>query len=170
MAGRLKNLQAGVDIVAAGNYETKVPITSRDELGGLGAAFNTMAGALKSSRDQLEERVASRTGDLTEANLQLKRLNRVYAVLSGINALSVRVRDRDELFREACRFAVEQGQFKMASIGVVDRATMQVRPAAWAGPLGRLPRRGAAAAFPCGAMRPKEKARRRRRSGKKGRS
>ena len=67
------------------------------------------------------------------AQEKIKRLNRVYAVLSGINALIVRVRDRDELFREACRIAVDAGQFSLAWIGVVDREAMQVMPVAWHG-------------------------------------
>src|SRR6267154_153783 len=37
-----------------------------------------------------------------QAEDKIRRLNRVYAVLSGINTLIVRVRDRDELFRESC--------------------------------------------------------------------
>ena len=56
-----------------------------------------------------------------EAEDRITHLNRVYAVLSGINTLIVRVRDRDELFREACRIAVEEGGFRMAWIGIVDR-------------------------------------------------
>ena len=74
--------------------------------------------------------------DITEqkqAENRIGRLNRVYAVLSGINALIVRVRDRDELFRDACRIAVEAGQFKLAWIGIVDREAMQVKPIAWHG-------------------------------------
>lgn len=74
--------------------------------------------------------------DLTErkrADERIRRLNRVYAVLSGINALIVRVRSREELFREACRIAVDAGQFRLAWIGVVDREGMQVTPAAWSG-------------------------------------
>src|SRR6266568_2159065 len=46
--------------------------------------------------------------DVTEHRLaeeKILRLTRVYAVLSGINALIVRVRDREELFRDACRIA-----------------------------------------------------------------
>src|SRR5450756_2213125 len=46
-------------------------------------------------------------------------------MLSGINTLIVRVRDRDELFREACRVAVEHGQFRTAWIGVIDRRAMR---------------------------------------------
>jgi diguanylate cyclase (GGDEF)-like protein/PAS domain S-box-containing protein len=68
-----------------------------------------------------------------EAEEKIKRLNRVYAVLSGINTLIVRVSDRDELFREACRIAVEDGQFQMAWIGVVDRTAMKIVPVASAG-------------------------------------
>lgn len=75
--------------------------------------------------------------DITErkhAEARINRLNRVYAVLSGINALIVRVRDRNELFREACEIAVEVGGFRMAWIGIVDRAEMQIVPIASAGP------------------------------------
>jgi diguanylate cyclase (GGDEF)-like protein/PAS domain S-box-containing protein len=74
--------------------------------------------------------------DITErkkANDRIAYLNRVYAMLSGINTLIVRVRDRDELFREACRIAVEQGGFRMAWIGIVDRSTMKIVPAGSAG-------------------------------------
>ncbi|TMI01192.1 MAG: PAS domain S-box protein, partial [Betaproteobacteria bacterium] len=55
-----------------------------------------------------------------EAEEKIRRLNRVYAVLSGINALIVRARDREELLREACGLAVEAGKFRMAWIGLVD--------------------------------------------------
>jgi diguanylate cyclase (GGDEF)-like protein/PAS domain S-box-containing protein len=48
-------------------------------------------------------------------------LNRVYALLSGINGLIVRVRDRAELFNDACRIATTQGEFPLAMIGVVNR-------------------------------------------------
>src|SRR5258706_2113732 len=68
-----------------------------------------------------------------QAEDKIRRLNRVYAVLSGINTLIVRVRDRDELFRESCIIAVEAGQFPMAWIGLVDRETSRVKPVAWGG-------------------------------------
>jgi len=68
-----------------------------------------------------------------EAEKRILYLNRVYAILSGINTLIVRVRDRDELFREACRIAVEDGGFRMAWIGIVDRSVMKLVPVASAG-------------------------------------
>jgi diguanylate cyclase (GGDEF)-like protein/PAS domain S-box-containing protein len=74
--------------------------------------------------------------DVTEqkqAENKIRRLNRVYAVLSGTNALIVRERNRDKLLHEACRIAVEAGQFRLAWIGMVERKSMQVKPAAWHG-------------------------------------
>jgi len=67
------------------------------------------------------------------AEEKIRRLSRVHAVLSGINALIVRVRDRDELFKEACRIAVQAGRFRMAWLGVGDRKAMRVKPVAWHG-------------------------------------
>ncbi len=71
--------------------------------------------------------------DSRRADVRIKRLNRVYAVLSGINALIVRVRDRDELFREACRIALDAGGFRMALIALVGPDSPAVVPRAWAG-------------------------------------
>jgi diguanylate cyclase (GGDEF)-like protein/PAS domain S-box-containing protein len=68
-----------------------------------------------------------------KAASRIIHLNRVYAVLSGINTLIVRVRDRDELFREACGIAVAQGGFLMSMICVVDRQTMAIVPVASSG-------------------------------------
>jgi len=74
--------------------------------------------------------------DITEqmqAEIGIKRLNRVYAVLSGINTLIVRVRERTELFKEACRIAVEHGGFRMSLIALVDRHTKKIVTVASAG-------------------------------------
>jgi diguanylate cyclase (GGDEF)-like protein/PAS domain S-box-containing protein len=79
---------------------------------------------------------ASIGDDITEQKLaetKIKRLSRVHAVLSGINTLIVRVRDRDELFTEACRVAVDHGQFRAAAIGLVDPARNELRMVASAG-------------------------------------
>src|SRR6185436_14514061 len=62
-----------------------------------------------------------------EKEEKVRRLTRVYAVLSGINTLILRVRDRDELFREACRIAVEEGHFLKAWIGIAGRGSLPFR-------------------------------------------
>lgn len=74
--------------------------------------------------------------DMTERKEAADRivyLNRVYAMLSGISSLIVRVRHRDELFTGTCRVAVEVGGFHMSLIGLVDRRTMLIVPVASAG-------------------------------------
>ena len=71
--------------------------------------------------------------DLSErkaAEIRIRHLNRLFAMQSGISALIVRVRDCDELFREACRIAVEVGAFSMAWIGMIAPDTPMVRVAA----------------------------------------
>lgn len=67
------------------------------------------------------------------AEERIKRLNRVHAVQSGINALIVRTRDRDELFQEACRIAVEMGGFTVGWISLLDRDNGKLLPVARAG-------------------------------------
>ena len=71
-----------------------------------------------------------------DAETRIIRLNRVHAVLSGINAAIVRIRDRHELFHEACRIAIDHGKFRMAWVGLVDRAAGLVKPVASAGEVG----------------------------------
>jgi diguanylate cyclase (GGDEF)-like protein len=68
-----------------------------------------------------------------KAQDELTSLNRLYAMVSGINALGLQVRDRDDLFSNACRIAVERGEFVMAWIGMVDRSTKKIIPMAWTG-------------------------------------
>jgi len=89
--------------------------------------------ALRTSRGWI---IVANARDITarkEAEEKIARLNRVYAVLSGINSAIVRIRSRDELFAEACRIAVEHGRMRSAWMGVVDRAANEVRLVAWQG-------------------------------------
>ncbi len=68
-----------------------------------------------------------------EVEAKIRGLNRVYATLSGINSLIVRVRNRDELFREACQIGFDAGGFRMVMIGIVDPNTQHIVMAASAG-------------------------------------
>ncbi len=57
-----------------------------------------------------------------------KKANRLYLFISKIYELIVRNTDENTLFREACRIAVEVGQFRMAWIGRIDEETKNVIP------------------------------------------
>ena len=74
--------------------------------------------------------------DITEQKRErdkVLRLNRIHSVLSSINALIVRSRDRRDLLESACRIAVEQGNFGAAWIGLIDEHSGDLRTAARAG-------------------------------------
>lgn len=57
-------LVRGTREVAAGRLGTKLPVTSRSELGRLAEDFNAMSQALAESREHLEQRVQERTEEL----------------------------------------------------------------------------------------------------------
>lgn len=77
--------------------------------------------------------------DITErkhAEEQIRRLNRVYAVLSDINQTIVRERDLDRLFERCCAIAVEKGNLPLAWIGLLQPDGRSLRIAASAGASG----------------------------------
>ncbi len=51
---------------------------------------------------------------------QLERLAKIVRIHSGINSAVIRIRNRDELLQEACRVAVDVGNFFGAVVWVVD--------------------------------------------------
>ena len=66
------------------------------------------------------------------ARRQLARLTRVLRMLSGINGAVIRIRERGELFSEACRLAVSAGGYSMAMV-LLKRpgARRPIEPVAW---------------------------------------
>ncbi|MBW7857785.1 MAG: EAL domain-containing protein, partial [Leptonema sp. (in: Bacteria)] len=69
--------------------------------------------------------------DITERKAQetrITRLNRVYRLLSRINALIIRVTNRQELYDGVCTIGVESGGFDIAIIDAFDVATSDVYP------------------------------------------
>lgn len=81
----------------------------------------------------LYQEVQRHAAQLSNEIRERERLNRVYAMLSDINALIVRARTRDELCREACRLAAEHGRFGLAVIALLDDTRRRLLPFAWSG-------------------------------------
>ena len=65
-----------------------------------------------------------------QADDQIRRLNRLYLVLSRINQVIVRAPSAPELLTEVCRILVEQGGFKLAWFGSHDTGAHQILPVA----------------------------------------
>ncbi|MDA3892005.1 MAG: response regulator [Salinivirgaceae bacterium] len=74
--------------------------------------------------------------DITErknAEVQIKRLNRVYALLSNINQTLVRIRNAEQLFKDVCLIAIGEGKFQGAWIGLFNYDNKLVNKEASAG-------------------------------------
>jgi nitrate/nitrite-specific signal transduction histidine kinase len=63
--------------VAAGDLTREAPVTTRDEVGTLAGAFNTMTARLRETVEGLEQRVAERTEELRLQNAELGALHRL---------------------------------------------------------------------------------------------
>ncbi|QWV91883.1 EAL domain-containing protein [Geomonas oryzisoli] len=90
--------------------------------------------ALRRLNEELETRVAKRTVELRNTISELRqeiaeresaeecvrRLNRLHSVLSETSKAVVHTKDRESLFHDFCRIAVDHGCFKLAWVGMVD--------------------------------------------------
>jgi PAS domain S-box-containing protein len=83
--------------------------------------------------DEMAESLEKHEAERKIAEEKIIHLNRVYAVLSEINQAIVRIRNRQELFQETCRIAIEFGRFRMVWIGLLDNSTNLVKPVAHSG-------------------------------------
>jgi PAS domain S-box-containing protein len=68
-----------------------------------------------------------------QTKMQLKRLTKLYAVMSETSEAIVRCDNKQVLFDSICQATVSVGEFKMAWIGLVDQSTKIITPVAFSG-------------------------------------
>ncbi len=73
----LKDIERMTSEIGSGNLKARVAINTGDEFEKLGTAFNTMAERISRGRDILKERVIHATRELSEANEELKTLDKL---------------------------------------------------------------------------------------------
>lgn len=61
----------------------------------------------------------------------IARLNRVQTLLTEVYSATLRMRDREELLREACRLAVQHAGYPLATAYVLQPGAATLRPLAW---------------------------------------
>jgi diguanylate cyclase (GGDEF)-like protein len=93
---------------------------------------NNLARLAPAVRRALEQARSHREGRRQEA--QIAHLTRVLRMLSGINGAVLRIRDRNELFDEACRLAVSVGGYATALVILQRPGTHEFRVVSTAGP------------------------------------
>ena len=73
----LKNFEEMTNEIGKGNLEARVKINTGDEFEKLGHAFNDMGERISRGRDYLEEKIVQATSELSEANRELKTLDKL---------------------------------------------------------------------------------------------
>jgi two-component system chemotaxis sensor kinase CheA len=79
LSSPIRSLADVADLVAGGNFDVSVDVTTRDETGALGTVFNKMVADLKKQRlelqdyaQNLEKKIAERTAQLSDANRSIQ--------------------------------------------------------------------------------------------------
>lgn len=93
-------LCTAVDKIDGGKLDTPLPSLGNDEIGRLASSFCRMADRLAHYTDDLERRVAERTGELKETNQKLAALS----ITDGLTGLANRRRFDEVLADEYARF------------------------------------------------------------------
>lgn len=83
----VRQLEGGLQRMAHGEFEVRLPVESRDEFGALARGFNDMAEHLQESYRTLENRVAEKTRSLAEQNARLATLYDMTAFLNAPNTI-----------------------------------------------------------------------------------
>jgi signal transduction histidine kinase len=78
--------------------------------------------------------IATMARELNRSFERGARSQQLFAALSEVNETVVRVRDREELFRQVCRICVERMGFLVASVALVDAAQRCIVPRVYTGP------------------------------------
>jgi PAS domain S-box-containing protein len=115
---------------------TELRVVAKD-----GGRIHAQLSSVPSSDDSGEYLCMTAITDVTElmkSEESLVRLNRLYAVLSETGKAIVYSADRETLFKEVCRVAVEHGGFLLAWIGVKEGESGNVTPVASFGKTGYL--------------------------------
>ena len=131
----LTTVAAALEDIAAHPTPTPTEEFDREHLRLMTNKLSEKVEELERANLRLTQEVAQRRRAelaLRESQKKIERLSRIHSVLSSINSAIVRIRNRQQLFQEAVRIAVEHGKFPMAWIGLLDRTTSSIRRAAWA--------------------------------------
>jgi len=109
--------------IADGRLETRVPVTSRDEIGILAYVFNRMAGELKTLYDDLEEKVVQRTALLQKANYQIQRRAIQLATTVEVSQAATSILEPEQLLREVVLLIRDRFAYTYVGIYLLSQST-----------------------------------------------
>jgi GAF domain-containing protein/HAMP domain-containing protein len=106
--------------IANGDLDTYVNVTSSDEIGTLGKTFNSMALQLKSSFENLENRVRERTQELATQNDTLRYRSRQLQTVTDVAREIVSTNDVESLLNSVTELISDRFNFYHAGIFLID--------------------------------------------------
>lgn len=106
--------------MARGDLNQEVAIERRDEIGVLARAFNRMAAELRSLYDDLEAKVAERTGQLEEANEQTQYYLMQLATSAEVARVATSLRDLHDLLSTVVELLGRAFELHHTSIYLLD--------------------------------------------------
>lgn len=106
--------------IAGGDLSVQAKVTSNDEIGTLGTAFNSMTRQLKDLVDTLENRVRERTRQLAAQNEALQFRSRQLQTVADVARSIVSTREVDNLLDLVTRLVSDRFGFYHAGIFLLD--------------------------------------------------
>ncbi|KAF0111451.1 MAG: hypothetical protein FD147_934 [Chloroflexi bacterium] len=106
--------------ISAGDFSLQAKVTSTDEIGILGNAFNSMTRQLKEFIDSLENRVQERTQQLAQQNEALLFRSRQLQTVSDVARGIVSTRDFESLLTTVTTLISERFDFYHVGIFLID--------------------------------------------------
>lgn len=92
------------NLVSQGNLDARAQIKTRDEIGVLASAFNSMTDQLQSTLVGLEQRISDRTVELRKSNTELEIISEVAREISVIRDLQTLLAVSANLIRERLNY------------------------------------------------------------------
>ncbi|MHC1741219.1 MAG: GAF domain-containing protein [Anaerolineaceae bacterium] len=107
-------------VIADGSLDAQVTVRSNDEIGALGKAFNSMAQQLKSSFEDLENRVRQRTQEIANQNDALRYRSRQLQTVTDVARIIVSKNDMESLLTLVTDLISDRFNFYHAGIFLMD--------------------------------------------------
>jgi GAF domain-containing protein/HAMP domain-containing protein len=120
IAAPILRLTLAANRIIEGYLTTQVNVTTQDEIGTLGQAFNTMTYRLRENLSNLEKRVEDRTSEITVANEKIERRAKQFASISTISRIINQTQNLPDLLPEITEVISQQFNFYHVGIFLLD--------------------------------------------------
>src|SRR5690606_24780504 len=117
-----KSLTRADNEIIAGNFDAKVEVESKDEIGTLSTTLNTMTENIKGMLQSLEQRVQERTAELQESLQKNERRSKQYEAIAKVTQAINTTQNLQELLPQIVQVISEQFGFYHTGIFLNDAA------------------------------------------------